>query len=84
MKAGKVARKLLTEEKSNEKSMPKDAGPSEYMEVEQFAKPSLVVAMVENMHSELIDLSKENLRQNVECTSLVLLAACKKVLQERS
>lgn len=54
------------------------------MEVEQFAKPSLVVAMVENMHSELIDLSKENLRQNVECTSLVLLAACNKVLQEKS
>lgn len=50
MKVGKVAIKLLVEEKINEK-IAKGCSPSLHMEVGQFAKPSLIVAIVENMHS---------------------------------
>ena len=39
------------------------------MEVEQFAKSSLVVYMIENIHRKLLDLAKENFRKNDELTS---------------
>lgn len=50
------------------KKLVEDTGPSHYMEVEQFAKPSCVVTVGKQTHKELTDLAK-NFRQNVELIS---------------
>ena len=77
----KSSRETVSRGKSSEELL-EDSCPSEYMEVEKFAKPSLGM-MVENMHKDLTDQAKENFTQNFEFTSLVLLAIYSKALQER-